>query len=147
MFWSASLQEGNLSYQELGQHTLCTSEGCRRKRRLQHKQHTHECILLFPFSKHPQTCIDLTSMPQMSYQACAPCGSCNCPPGSASRSLCGRRWCCKCQRSLNPWASPYSLPRAEEDIWAVMTTNTSSLHKSNETFRSREWSSLKYEED
>lgn len=62
----------------------------------------------------------------LSYQACAPCDSCSCPPGSVFHSQCDRLWCCNYQRSLNPWASPYSLPTVGGDISAATTTH----HKS-----------------
>lgn len=55
----------------------------------------------------------------VSYRACAPCGSCSCPPGSAFRSRCGRLWCCSCQRSRSPWASLCSPPTVGGGIWAV----------------------------
>lgn len=52
------------------------------------------------------------------HQACAPCGNCSCPPGSGSHSQYDRLWCCSYQRSLNPWASPCSLPTVGGDILA-----------------------------
>lgn len=71
--------------------------------------------LLTLTSHHP-------SRSRASYLACAPCGSCSCPPGSAFRSRCDRPWCCSCQRSLNPLPSLCSLPREEEDKSAVKHT-------------------------
>lgn len=120
------------SYQELGQHILCTARGCSRVHRLEHKEHELTSIFEVPTVICHRSIIDVTPIQHtessVSYQACAPCGSCSCPPGSVFHSRCGRLWCCNYQRSLNPWPSPYSLPRAEADKSATTNTSRASHH-------------------
>lgn len=106
------------SHRELGEHILCTARGCSRAHRLGRKKHTFTSM----FEVCTVGSFD-TTRAKVSYRACAPCGSCSCPSGSAFRSQCGRRWCCKCRRSPSPWPSPCSLPRVEADKSAATRTS------------------------
>lgn len=115
---NASANKAFRSHLELGEHILCTAPGCSRAHRLGRKKHTFTWIL--------EVCTVATLGPahaKVSYRACAPCGSCSCPSGSAFRNQCDRRWCCNCRRSPNPWPWPCSLPRVEADKSAATRTS------------------------